>query len=68
MASVHNSKLDDYKPPQAVAQHLIAHAIRNLPNKEVLMKKIYPQKFNHLYGLKPHEYNSSGKLQFGFLN
>jgi len=48
-----------------VAKKLIQHAIRNIPNNHVLMQKCYPQKLN-TNQLKPHVYNSGGKLQWGF--
>ena len=66
--SVHVGEVNQYHPPIHVARHIIQHAIRNIPNKQVLIQKLNPPKFNPLFGLKPHEYNSSGRLQFGFTN
>jgi hypothetical protein len=67
--SVHNSEVDLYNPSKQVADHLIAHAIRNIPNNQVLLDKIKPAKpQNYLMGLKPHVYNDTGMLQFGFVN
>ena len=63
--SSHVGEVNFYHPPTHVARHIIAHAIRKIPGKQVLMDKLNPKKFNPLFGLKPHEYDSSGKLQFG---
>ena len=67
-ASVHADTVNQYHPPPRVAKELVKHAIRNIPGKQVLLDKLYPRKTNRLYGLKPHEYNSGGKLQFAFQN
>mgnify|MGYP003719314043 CR=1 FL=1 len=64
----HVGEVGHYHPPTAVARHIIQHAIRNIPNKQVLLQKLNPKPFNPLFGLKPHEYNSSGRLQFGFFS
>ena len=53
----------NYHPPIEVSKHLITHAIRNIPNKHILLHKIYPRQQNVLGRLKPHVYNDSGKLQ-----
>ena len=58
--------VDGWHPPTHVAREVIKHAIRNIPGKQVLLAKLDPPKYNHLGGLKPHVYNNSGKLQFGF--
>ncbi len=57
------SEPDRYHPPTNVAKHLIEHAIRNIPNKQILLDKIRPPIRDPLAGLKPHEHNYSGKLQ-----
>ncbi len=62
----HVGHTDLYHPPTHVAKHLIAHAIRNIPNKQKLLAKLYPKQQNILGPLKPHEYNSSGKLQMAY--
>lgn len=64
--SVHAGEVDKYHPPTHVAKHIIAHAIRKLPNKKVLLEKLYPPSKNILGPLKPHEYNSSGQLQMAY--
>ena len=64
--SAHPSEVDNYHPPTHVAKHLILQAIRNIPNKHVLLEKIFPKELNLLGPLKPHEYNSSGKLQMAY--
>jgi hypothetical protein len=61
----HASSTSWWHPPQHVAKSLIMHAIRNIPNNHVLMEKCYPQK-KPLTQLKPHVYNSGGKLQWNF--
>jgi len=66
--SEHVGEVSLYHPPTHVARHIIQHAIRNIPNKQVLLDKLNPPTFNRLFGLKPHEYNSSGQLQFAFQN
>ena len=68
-SSVHPSEVNRYQPPRAVAQHLISHAVRDIPgSKQILDRVFHRQKFNQLEinGLKPHEYNDSGRLQFAF--
>jgi len=64
--SVHPSEVNKYHPPTHVAKHIILHAIRNIPNKQVLVDKIFPKEENILGPLKPHEYNSTGKYQMAF--
>ena len=66
--STHASEVDKYQPPTAVANHIIAHAIRNIPGKESLLQKIQPRQYNPKMGLTPHEYNDTGKLQFVYQN
>ena len=68
MQSVHPSEVNQYHPPIHVAKQIIQHAIRNIPGNEVLFEKIEPKSQDVLMGLKPHEYNSTGQLQFGFIN
>jgi hypothetical protein len=63
--STHPENQNAWHPPEHVAKKLIQHAIRNIPNNHVLMQKCYPQKLN-TNQLKPHVYNSGGKLQWGF--
>ena len=56
-----------YKPPTHVAKSLIAHAVRNIPGKEKILAKCYPnQSGSYHQGLKPHKYNDGGKLQWAF--
>ena len=55
-----------YNPPTHVAKHLILHSIRNIPNKQVLVDKLFPKKYNPLGPLKPHVYNSTGQLQMAY--
>ena len=67
--SVHNSEVDNYHPPPHVSNHLALHSIRNIPNSKSIQEKIrQPPDQNVLMGLRPHKYNSTGFLQFGFIN
>ena len=61
--SLNYAEVNRYHPPTHVAKHLIEHAIRNIPNKQILLDKIYAKQQNQLGVLKAHEYNDSGKLQ-----
>ena len=61
----HASSVGWWHPPDHVAKQLIAHAVRKIPGNKVLLEKLYPQK-TPLSQLKPHEYNSGGKLQWAF--
>ena len=63
---LHVGEVNKYHPPTHVSKHLIAHAIRNIPNSNVLLQKMYPKKDNLLGPLKPHQYNNTGQLQFAF--
>jgi len=67
-ASVHPETVNRYNPPQHIAKAIIKHAIRNIPGKQALLDKMEPKKYSRLFGLKAHEYNSTGQLQFGFQN
>ena len=58
--------VNQYHPPTHVAKHLIAHAIRNLPNRKVLAEKMYSKGINRLGPLKPHVYNDTGMMQFDY--
>ena len=67
--SVHPATADEYHPPEHVVDHLALHAIRNIPNVQPIQQKIKPAPpQNILMGLQPHKYNSTGFLQFGFVN
>jgi hypothetical protein len=67
--SVHSAEVDQYNPPQHVSNHLALHAIRNIPHSTSIQERIRPQPHqNILMGLTPHKYNSTGLLQFGFIN
>ena len=55
-----------YKPPVNVAKALVAHAVRNIPGKEQILAKCYPQTTSYQQGLKPHQYNDDGKWQFAY--
>ena len=57
-----------YKPPTHVAKALIAHAVRNIPGKEQILAKCYPQTGTYNQGLKQHQYNDDGKWQFAYGN
>ena len=63
MQSVHAAEVGKYHPPGHVAKHLIQHAIRNIPNKQILLDKLFPRQQNVLGPLTAHEYNDSGLLQ-----
>ena len=63
MQSVHAGEVGQYHPPGHVAKHLIQHAIRNIPGKQVLLDKLFPKQQSVLGPLKPHVYNDSGQLQ-----
>ena len=67
-ATLNNGDVATYHPPIKVARHLISHAIRNIPQSEKLFRKLAPPGYTQLQGLKPHEYNDTGKLQFGYQN
>jgi hypothetical protein len=67
--SIHPSEAEKWNPPPHVVNHLVQHAIRNIPNNQVLIDKIKtPPAQNILMGLKPHVYNDSGFIQFGLMN
>jgi hypothetical protein len=51
--STHLGTVDNWHPPAKVIQHIVQHAIRNIPNKQVLVDKMFPPKQNRLMGLKP---------------
>ena len=64
--SEHVADVNVYHPPAHVARHLILQAIRNIPNKQVLLDQIFPKEKNVLGSLKPHVYNSTGQLQMAY--
>jgi hypothetical protein len=67
--SIHAAAVDEYNPPTHVSNHIALHAIRNIPNSTSIREKIRPRPAqNVLMGLQPHKYNSTGFLQFGFIN
>ena len=55
--------MKEYHPPTKVSLDIIKHAIRHIPNKQILLDKIHPRTQNPLMGLRPHVYNDSGRLQ-----
>jgi len=63
--SHHSENQNSWHPPEHVAKKLIQHAIRKIPHNHLLMEKCYPKQLK-TNQLKPHVYNSGGRLQFGF--
>ena len=62
----HVAETSQWNPPKAVVDHIVQHAIRNIPNNQTLLDKITPPPAqNTLMGLKPYEMNDTGMLQFG---
>jgi len=64
----HSGQSNDWHPPANVVRHIVQHAIRNIPGKQVLVNKMNPPTQNRLMGLKPNKLNSLGMLQFGIMN
>ena len=65
--SEHPESQDWYAPPTHVAKKLIAHAVRNIPNKHILLDKLFPRKVP-LKQMQTHKYDSGGRLQWAFMN
>ena len=69
--SDHVSVASNYHPPQTVAKALIHQALRNIPGSQSVVNKIdgdQTQGYDRLRGLRDHEYNNTGRLQFAYQN
>ena len=62
----HPSSQEWWNPPTHIAKRIIKHALRNIPNHEILMDKCYPKAQNPNHQLPQHKYSSGGKLQWAF--
>ena len=64
----HPGAQQHYNPPPKVAKSLIAHAVRNMPGKEHIMKHCYPRQTSYHQGLPQHKHLNDGKMQWAFMN
>ena len=64
----HHASVNNYHPPPHVAKELIAHAVRNMPDRAKILQHCYDRKTTYQQGLKQHKHNDGGTLQWAFQN